>query len=324
MLSLTECQKVVNRYINEIKLPGLPENLYDPIKYMLGLEAKRLRPCLVIMGCNVYSDDILPAMYPALAIEVFHNFTLIHDDIMDCSNVRRNHPTVHVKWNPSVAILSGDAMVIKAYELLSHPSVINLQQILPVFNEMALRVCEGQQFDMDYESCTEISIDEYLNMVEFKTAALVASALKIGALTGGAKDKYADMLYQFGRNIGIAFQLQDDLLDVFADSAVFGKITGNDIVSNKKTILLTEALNLASPATKEELLKWITKTEFERNEKITAIKEIYTSLHLDQLVTGRINQFHETAMKHLKELPVNSERKQQLVELAEYLIKRKK
>ncbi|HEX2394040.1 MAG TPA: polyprenyl synthetase family protein, partial [Bacteroidales bacterium] len=284
MLSLIDCQIIINRHINEIKLPELPLNLYEPIKYMLSLEAKRLRPSLVLMGCNVYSENTQPAIYPALAIEVFHNFTLIHDDIMDRSDLRRNHPTVHVKWNPSVAILSGDAMLIKAYELLSHPSIVNLHQILPVFNDTALRVCEGQQFDMDYESCAGITIDEYLQMVEYKTAVLVAAALKIGALTGGASDKDAELLYQFGRNLGIAFQLQDDLLDVFADSSVFGKVTGNDIVSNKKTILLIEALNSANRGMKAELLRWLGKTDFERNEKIRAVKEIYSSLHLEQLV----------------------------------------
>jgi geranylgeranyl diphosphate synthase type II len=322
MFSLTECQSVVNKHINEINLPKFPSNLYEPIKYMLNLEAKRLRPCLVLMGCNVFSDSIEQAVYPALAIEVFHNFTLIHDDIMDRSELRRNRPTVHVKWNPSVAILSGDAMLIKAYELLAHDSVTNLKEILPVFNETALNVCEGQQFDMDYESCSGITIDEYLNMVDFKTAVLVAASLKIGALTGGASESDAGMLCRFGQNIGRAFQLQDDLLDVFADSSVFGKVTGNDIVSNKKTILLIEALNSGNRKLKSELLHWMNKTEFDRNEKIRAVKEIYLMLHLDEIVNKRIRQFHDTAMDNLDRVDVAEERKTELRNFSEYLMKR--
>lgn len=324
MLSLIDCQSVINSHINEIKLPELPPNLYEPIRYMLSLEAKRLRPSLVLMGCNVYSESIQAAIYPALAVEVFHNFTLIHDDIMDRSDLRRNHPTVHVKWNSSVAILSGDAMLIKAYELMSHPSVVNLNQILPVFNETALKVCEGQQFDMDYEGCAGISIDEYLQMVEYKTAVLVAAALKIGALTGGAPDNDAGLLYQFGRNLGIAFQLQDDLLDVFGDSSVFGKVNGNDIVSNKKTILLIEALNSANRVKKAELLQWLGKTEFNRTEKIAAVKEIYMSLHLEKLINHKIAHYHETAVHHLELLQVTDEKKSELRNFSDYLIKRDK
>jgi geranylgeranyl diphosphate synthase type II len=324
MLSLIECQSVINNHINEIKLPELPQNLYEPIKYILGLEAKRLRPALVLMGCNVFSDIIDAAVYPAMAIEVFHNFTLVHDDIMDHSDLRRNHPTIHIKWNPSVAILSGDAMLIKAYELLSHPTVVNLKQILPVFNDTALKVCEGQQFDMDYETCSGISIDEYLRMVEYKTAALVAASLKIGAITGNASDKDAESLYEFGRNIGIAFQLQDDLLDVFADSAVFGKVTGNDIVSNKKTILMIEALNQANRNVRSELLRWFGKAEFDRNEKINAVREIYKSMKLDQIVKQKIKHYHERAMLYLNDISVAEERINELKNFSHYLMDRKR
>lgn len=324
MLNLTECQSVINRHINEINLPELPSNLYEPIKYMLALEAKRLRPSLVLMGCNVYSDNIDPAVYPALAVEVFHNFTLIHDDIMDRSDLRRNRSTVHVKWNPNIAILSGDAMVIKAYELLAHKSVSNLNRILPVFNETALRVCEGQQYDMDYETCSGITIDEYLKMVEYKTAALVAASLKIGAITGGAGETDAELLYHFGRNLGIAFQLQDDLLDVFADSSVFGKVTGNDIVTNKKTILLIEALNTSDLNRKRELVHWLGKRHFDRVEKINAVREIYSSLCVDEKVNKRIRHYHESAIRQLELLPVGDERKAELMKFSDYLLKREK
>jgi geranylgeranyl diphosphate synthase type II len=291
---------------------------------MLELEAKRLRPSMVLMACNIFSDDITGAVYPALAVEVFHNFTLVHDDIMDKSDLRRNHSTVHVKWSPDIAILSGDAMLIKAYELLSHRSVRGLKKILPVFNQTALQVCEGQQFDMDYENRHDVSIGEYLRMVEYKTAVLLAAALKIGALSGGADEQEADRLYEFGRNIGIAFQLQDDLLDVFADTAVFGKVPGNDIVSNKKTILLVEALNSGSENVKKDLLQWIGRKEFNREEKIHAIQQIYLSLHLKEMVTQRIQHYHMLAIEQLNLLQVSAEKKTGLQEFSEYLMNRSK
>jgi geranylgeranyl diphosphate synthase type II len=291
---------------------------------MLDLEAKRLRPCLVLMACNVFSDQIEPAIYPALAIEVFHNFTLVHDDIMDNSNMRRNQLTVHVKWSPNVGILSGDAMLIKAYELISHESVRHTAAIMPVFNQTALQVCEGQQYDMDYESRFDVSISDYLKMVEYKTAVLLAAALKIGALSGGASAAEAGGLYEFGRNIGIAFQLQDDLLDVYADAAVFGKVTGNDIVSNKKTILLIEALNTASGKNRIELMEWLSRKDFNRNEKVNAIQSIYSSLHLDEAVNQRIREYHQIAIDHLEKLPVAKNRKNELFRFSEYLMNRKK
>jgi geranylgeranyl diphosphate synthase, type II len=324
MLNLKACQSIINKHLNAINLPGLPRNLYDPIRYMLELEAKRLRPSMVLMACNIFTDDITGAIYPALAVEVFHNFTLVHDDIMDNSALRRNNSTVHVKWSPDIAILSGDAMLIKAYELLSHKSVQDLEKILPVFNQTALQVCEGQQFDMDYENRHDVTIAEYLQMVEYKTAVLLAAALKIGALSGGAGESEADLLYEFGRNIGIAFQLQDDLLDVFADAAVFGKVTGNDIVSNKKTILLVEALNTKNENEKNNLLEWIGRKDFDRDDKIQAIQQIYLSLQLKEMVTQRIQHYHMLAVEQLNILPVASEKKKGLRKFSEYLMNRKK
>jgi len=324
MLSLKDCQAVIKQHLNELQLPGLPSNLYDPMRYMFELEAKRFRPSLVLMGCNVFSDNIQPAIYAALAIEVFHNFTLMHDDIMDKSAMRRNRPTVHMKWNQNIAILSGDAMLIKAYELLAHVGGSMLNRVLPVFNQTALQVCEGQQYDMDYEQRLEVSIDDYLKMVEYKTAVLVAASLKIGALLGGAADEESNLLHEFGKNIGIAFQLQDDLLDVFADPAVFGKVTGNDIVFNKKTILLIEALNTASGNTRKNLLKWLNLTNFEREEKIAAISAIYTSLNLEQSVGSRIKRYHQMAVNSLDKLVIDPTRKSELLTFSTYLMHRKK
>jgi geranylgeranyl diphosphate synthase type II len=291
---------------------------------MLCLGAKRIRPSIVLMGCNVFSDSVEHAIYPAMAIEVFHNFTLVHDDIMDKSEVRRNQPTVYVKWSPNIALLSGDAMVIKAYELLSRARCSDLEKILPVFNQTALQVCEGQQFDMDYESREKISIEEYIKMVECKTAVLLAASFKIGALTGGASDDEADLLYEFGRKIGIAFQLQDDLLDVFSSTAVFGKSTGHDIVSNKKTILLTEALERSTGKTREYLLEWLKKEHFKPEEKISAVKSVYSSLDLEAVVMGRINSLYDSANEQLEKLPVEQARKRELSLFSSYLLNRKK
>ena len=324
MLSLRECQSIINLRLNELKLPDLPSNLYEPIRYMLRLEAKRLRPSLALMGCNLYTDDFSPAIYPALAIEVFHNFTLMHDDIMDQSVMRRNFECVHVKWNQNIAILSGDAMLIKAYELLSMCVPENLPVILPVFNETALKVCEGQQYDMDYEQHLSVSEEEYIRMVEYKTAVLLAASLKIGALTGGSSMQEAERLYSFGRNIGIAFQLQDDLLDVFADPTVFGKVTGNDIVSNKKTILLVEALNQATGNTRDRLLSWLGKSEFNRLEKIKAVTSIYKELQLEQAVKDKIRHYHQLASMSLSQLQADADRKAELLAFSNYLMQRNK
>jgi geranylgeranyl diphosphate synthase type II len=324
MFTLEECQNIINRHLNEINLPELPANLYEPVRYMLDLGAKRLRPSLVLMGCNVFTDSLDAAIHPAMAIEIFHNFTLVHDDIMDRSELRRNQPTVHVKWSPNVAILSGDAMVIKAYEMLSVTSSSLLRKILPLFNETALRVCEGQQYDMDYEGSLNISINDYLKMVEYKTAVLIAAALKIGGLSGGCQEAESDLLYEFGRNIGVAFQLQDDLLDVFADSSVFGKVTGNDIVSNKKTILLVEALELAEGNTRKKLLEWVGKEKFDREEKVSVIRSIYTSLNLEERVSQRIENLHQAATCYLDKLPVQPEKKTELLKFSKYLLNRQK
>ncbi len=324
MLSLHDCQAIINKKLLELDLPAHPANLYDPIRYMLDLEAKRLRPSLVLMGCNVFSDDVQLAVYPALAIEVFHNFTLMHDDIMDQSSLRRKHPSVHTKWNQNVAILSGDAMVIKAYDLLSHASGSHMSQILDVFNQTALQVCQGQQYDMDYEQSLTVSRDDYIRMVQYKTAVLLAASLKIGALLGGADDSQSDCLYEFGKNIGIAFQLQDDLLDVFADPAVFGKVIGNDIVSNKKTILLIEALNLAAGKNREVLLDWLSRKQFNRNEKIRVIKSIYRELQLEESVTGKVRYYHKLAVDSLNYLNAEASRKSELLAFSDYLMNRKK
>jgi geranylgeranyl diphosphate synthase, type II len=324
MLTLQECQEIIHNRLKEIKIPESPSNLYDPIRYMLEPEGKRIRPVLVLMGCNVFSEDISQAIYPAMAVEVFHNFTLLHDDIMDQSVMRRNRPTVHVKWNPNIGILSGDAMLIKAYELLVAEPAASLVKILGLFNKTAMEVCEGQQFDMDFECNTNINLKEYLNMVELKTAVLLAASVKMGAIIGGADEANAQLLYEFGRNIGIAFQLQDDLLDVYADTLLFGKIRGNDIVSNKKTVLLIQALQMAQGRMKRELLNWLKTGTFDREEKIKGVTDIYSQLNLKEITASQVKVYHERALAMLNQLRCEPERKVELSAFSELLMNRKK
>jgi geranylgeranyl diphosphate synthase type II len=324
MLNLKQCQEIIDGYFRKLELPSHPANLYEPVSYMLCLEGKRLRPSLVLMACNVFSQDILQAIYPAMAIEVFHNFTLVHDDIMDESVIRRNQPTVHVKWNSNIALLSGDAMLIKAYELLSQTPKAQLIQILPLFNQMALQVCEGQQFDMDFEKRLDVTIEDYLMMIERKTALLLAASLKIGAIIGGADKRDASFLYEFGRNIGMAFQLQDDLLDVYASSSVLGKETGHDILTNKKTILLVEALNIAKDNMHTSLVQWIQATDFKPEEKIQAIRKIYDDLGLEASTRRIIREYHTKALSSLEKLKVQEAQKSELILFSEYLMNRVK
>jgi geranylgeranyl diphosphate synthase, type II len=324
MLNQNEYHKIIEKNLSQILLPSLPSNLYEPIRYMLDLEGKRLRPSLVLMACNLFSENIQPAVYPALAIELFHNFTLMHDDIMDNSALRRNRPTVHVKWNQNIALLSGDAMLIKAYELLAFQLPEYLNIVLPVFNSTALKVCEGQQYDMDYEHSMNVSINDYIKMVEHKTAVLLAASLKIGALTGGSGTNEADLLYEFGKNIGIAFQLQDDLIDVFGDSGHTGKEIGNDIVSNKKTILLIEAISKANGKDLRDLLDWLNKKMFDKEQKINAIKTIYNNLSLYQSTQQLIKTYYQQAFENLDKLNLEPEKRNAIKAFTDKLENRKK
>lgn len=324
MLSLEYCQQLIQKSLNDVKLPEIPSNLYDPIRYILNLDAKRVRPSLVLMACNLFSEKVDEGIPAAMAIEVFHNFTLIHDDIMDGSDLRRNQPTVHKKWNESIALLSGDAMLIKAYEILFQSNKQLLPLLFPVFNQTALEVCEGQQYDMDFEKMTDVSVQDYLLMIERKTAVLIAASLQMGAICGRADDRDAFLLYEFGKNIGLAFQLQDDLLDVFSDSEVFGKVCGNDIVSNKKTLLIIEALSRAGKPEKEVLNYWMEKKVFDRREKIESIRNIYLSLGIDMIVRQRIEACHQKALKCLGEVSVSADRKEVLINFSNQLMKRKK
>lgn len=311
----------INREINRLNKTE-PTNLYEPVGYTLAMGGKRLRPVMVLMACNLFTDKIEKAFPAALAIEVFHNFTLLHDDIMDQADMRRNSLAVHKKYNPNIAILSGDAMSIMAYNYLQKSETENLGKMIRLFSDTALEVCEGQQYDMDFETRMNVSIPEYLNMIRLKTAVLLACSLKMGALAANAPERIADLLYVFGLDLGIAFQLQDDLLDVFADQEKFGKKIGGDIISNKKTFLLLKALELSDDPTKMELLGWIEKCEFDHQEKIMAVKNIYTKLKIKEITENNIEDFYQSALDVLNEIDVAKETKAEMVALSKMIMSR--
>ncbi len=322
MYTLLEAQNLVEKHIQAISIPDTPAELYEPVKYVLSLGGKRIRPALVLLSCDLFSGAVESALIPAVAIEIFHNFTLLHDDIMDRSELRRGSPTVHEKYGENVAILSGDVMSILASRLINQSPGVVLHTVHDIFTKTAMQVCEGQQFDMSYEDQLTVSEEEYLGMIELKTAVLIAASLKIGATLGGASQRDADALYEFGRNLGIAFQLQDDLLDTYGDPAVTGKKVGTDIVDNKKTFLMIKALEKASNAQRKELEKWLTRSDFVPEDKIAAVTAIFDSVHIKKLTNDRIKEFYEKAIMNLKELNRPEERKTELFNFASFLMNR--
>ncbi|MBC8006151.1 MAG: polyprenyl synthetase family protein [Verrucomicrobia bacterium] len=325
MHKIEDLQKLISEEIqHEIsRLNTLePKHLYEPIAYTLDMGGKRLRPVMVLLACNMFSSKIEKAIPAALAIEVFHNFTLLHDDIMDQADMRRNLPTVHKQYNSNIAILSGDAMSIMAYNYLQKSESQNLSDMFQLFSQTALEVCEGQQLDMDFETRTDVLIPQYLEMIRRKTAVLLACSLKLGALSAGVSGKITNQLYDFGINLGIAFQLQDDLLDVFANQQKFGKMIGNDIVSNKKTFLLLKALELADDSIKRELLDWIGKKEFNSEEKIKAIQSIYNTLDIKNITSDNIEAYYQSALNIWKEMDCLPETKAELLQLAQMIMER--
>lgn len=298
-----------------------PYGLYEPIAYTLASGGKRLRPRLVLLAAEIFGGketDVLPA---ALAIEVFHNFTLLHDDVMDKADIRRGRPTVHVRWNDNTAILSGDQMVIEAYKLLSNVPADRLPQTLRLFNKMATEICEGQQYDMEFETREQVSIEEYMHMIRLKTSVLLATALQIGAYIAGATEAQQQALYEYGINIGLAFQIQDDILDVYGDPKTFGKAIGGDICCNKKTYMLLTALQRADDATRAELERWL-QVQDKSDEKIRAVTDIYTRTGARD-VCETVMQLHtHEALLQLDTLPQH-DATEQLRKLAEKLAIRK-
>ncbi len=322
MYSFKELQEMVQQEIVQLDFSTSPKELFAPMEYILGLGGKRLRPILVLMSANMFKSDLSKVLLPAIGIEVFHNFTLLHDDVMDNAPIRRAKPTVHEKWNSNVAILSGDAMSIKAYQYIESCEDKHLREVLQLFNQTALEVCEGQQIDMEFETRNDVTVDEYLNMIRLKTSVLLAGSLKMGAIMGGAPQKDADLLYKFGESLGLAFQLQDDLLDVFGDEAVFGKKIGGDIISNKKTMLLIKALELAQGDTLADLEDWLAKTTFDNDEKIKAVTAVYEKLGVKQFVIEQIEACFNDSMKYLQQINVDNAKKAELQQLVDKLINR--
>jgi Geranylgeranyl pyrophosphate synthase len=316
MLSIEQILNRIESEISKISFSLSPPSLFEPINYTLSLGGKRLRPSLALLAYNIYKDNLEDIIKPAIGFEIFHNFTLLHDDLMDQADKRRSQPTVHKKWNTNTAILSGDAMVIAAYQFIGETPEPFLKKILNLFSQTALEICCGQQFDMEFEKTDSVTEEQYLEMIRLKTAVLIACCLKAGALIGGASDKDAEIFYQFGIDIGLSFQLQDDMLDVYGDTNSFGKNIGGDILCNKKTFLLINAINRADKE-QQDKMKYYTNPAniFSANEKIKAYTEIYNQLNIKNITQKKINSIFEIAMNRLDNLDVNQER---LSELKKY------
>lgn len=317
-------QQYINQGLAELDLPPTPATLYEPIRYMLALGGKRIRPLLTLMAADLFSiPNIMDAVPAALAVELFHNFSLVHDDIMDEAPLRRGKPTVHKKWNANIAILSGDNLLIMAYGQLARCPDHKLPPILETFNTMATHVCEGQQLDMDFEGSPRVGINDYLHMIQLKTSVLLGAALKIGAILGDATDADAQHLYDFGVNVGIAFQLQDDLLDVYGDPEQFGKQRGGDILANKKTYLLLKALETADKDIASELHDWMNRHD-QPETKINRVTAIYDSLGIQQ-ATEAMKQFYAArAYAALDRIPREKSQKLPLQTMAQHLLDRSK
>lgn len=322
MKTADELLQKVNEFIDKLPYDRKPESLYAPIKYVLSLGGKRIRPVLMLLGYNMYKDDPERIMMQAVALETYHNYTLLHDDLMDNADVRRGNMTVHKKWDANTAILSGDSMLVVAYQRMAACEVSKLKPVIDLFTETALEIGDGQQYDMDFEHRTDVTEDEYIEMIRLKTSVLLACALKIGAILADAPATDADNLYKFGEQIGLAFQLQDDLLDVYGDPKVFGKKIGGDITSNKKTYMLINAYNRANDAQRKELMKWITAEKFDRDEKVAAVTRLYDEIGIRQLCEEKINYYFDESRKYLDNVALPAEKKEQLLAFTAQMMKR--
>lgn len=321
MKSFNEITQLVTSELEQINWNKEPRGLYEPIGYVMSLGGKRIRPALALMACNLFSEDVEQAINTAIGLEIFHNFTLLHDDIMDRADVRRGQQTVHKKWDDNTAILSGDVMQIAAYQFIAKTPVKYLKPVLDLFSQTAAEICEGQQYDVDFEKREQVKGEEYLEMIRLKTAVLLGCALKTGALIGGAGEEDAQNLYDFGINIGLAFQLKDDLLDVYGDEATFGKKIGGDILCNKKTFLLIHARELAKGNEASELQKWHEITDNKQaNEKIRVITKLYDKLGVKAICEDKMQFFYSKAIANMEKVSVLENNKQELRKLAEKLM----
>lgn len=323
MYNSTELLQLVNDTIANLPLEKEPQGLYAPIRYVLSLGGKRIRPVLMLMAYNLYHEDVTPCLMPAVGLETYHNFTLLHDDLMDRAEVRRGKTCVHRKWNDNTAILSGDNMLVLAFQYMMQCDSEKLPDVMRIFSQTAIEIDEGQQYDVDFETRDDVTEEEYIEMIRLKTSVLLACALRIGATLGGATPQDADALYRYGEKLGLAFQLQDDYLDVYGDPAVFGKKIGGDILCNKKTFMLINALRNASCADHAELLQWINADCPAPEEKIAAVTALYTKIGVDRMAQKRIDQYFEQAKACLEEVSLPSDRKQMLWSIAHKLMGRK-
>ena len=322
MYTSEELLKKVNEALDNVVYDRQPASLYEPIKYVLSIGGKRVRPVLTMLSYNLYKDDPLSIMPQAIGLETYHNFTLLHDDLMDHADMRRGHETVHKKWDANRAILSGDTMLLQAFERVEDCNPAKLPAVFKVFIQTTLEIGEGQQLDVEFETRNDVTEDEYIEMIRLKTSVLLACACKVGAIMADAPAEDIENMYKFGEKLGLAFQLQDDLLDVYGDPAVFGKNIGGDITSNKKTYMLINAVNRANPAQREQLMKWIDAKEFDRNEKVKAVTELYNEIGIRELCEQKIEEYYQESLVYLAKISLPEERKAELKAYAAEMMKR--
>ena len=322
MFTASELLDIVKGHIAGLQFTRTPKGLYDPVSYVLSLGGKRIRPVLMLMAYNLYREDVKSILQPATGIEVYHNYTLLHDDLMDRADMRRGKATVHKVWNDNVAILSGDAMLVLAYQFMAQCASEKLKDVMDLFSLTALEICEGQQLDMEFEQRKDVKEDEYIEMIRLKTSVLLAVSLKIGAILGGASKEDADALYDFGVNLGLAFQLKDDLLDVYGDPLRFGKNIGGDILCNKKTYLVIKAFEHANTDQEALLNDWFTRETFDPQEKIAAVTRLYNEIGVKALCENRIVEYSKRASESLNRVNVPAENKQELETMMNELMHR--
>lgn len=323
-MTVKEITELVNEGINSLPYDRKPQSLYEPIIYTMSQGGKRIRPVLTLLSYYMFRDDIRQALPCAMGLEMYHNYTLLHDDLMDNADMRRGNMTVHKKWDANTAILSGDSMLVLSYQLMSQCPQEMLQQVIDTFTITALEIGEGQQYDMDFEKLTDVTEEEYIEMIRLKTSVLLACAAKIGAILAGASSEEQNHAYRFGEQLGLAFQLQDDFLDVYGDEKVFGKKIGGDITSNKKTYMLIKALERAEGIDRLQLEYWIEAQEFDRSEKVNAVTEIYTRLGIDTLAKERIDKYFTSALNHLDAISAPAERKAELLSFVQQMMRRER
>ena len=322
MYTWEDLRNIVNEFIDNLEFEREPRELYAPVRYTLEQSGKRVRPVLFLLAYNMYKECVREALYPAVAVETYHNYTLIHDDVMDRAVIRRGKPTVCAKWGDTAAILSGDTMLVLAYEFLSHVPADKLPAMLALFTETAKEIGDGQQYDLDFEKRDDVAEEEYMEMIRLKTSVLLAASLKLGGILAGASESDLENLYKYGETIGLAFQLQDDLLDVYADEKLFGKKIGGDICCNKKTFLLITAMNLASPAQLEQMKAWMEKEEFDAQEKIAWFTALYNELGVKDICEKRIRELFAKCDDYMDGISVADEKKAALRSFANMILNR--